>query len=291
MKKKILAIFLAFLAAILYSISTPFSKALLAESSSTMMAAFLYLGAGFGMSIIYLFTSKKEKENKLDKKDLPYTIGMVLLDIAAPILLMIGLSYSFASSASLLNNFEIVATTIIAYLFFKEKVSKKTAAGIILVTLASIILSLSGDMTFTFSKGSLLIILATICWGLENNCTRSISNKNTYEIVMIKGLFSGLGSLLIGLFIGDVIPGIYTIVKILILGFIAYGLSIFFYVKAQREIGASKTSAYYAVNPFIGSLLSFIFLKEEISLNYFLALGIMIIGSLLMVLDTLKDDN
>ena len=73
----------------------------------------------------------------------------------------------------------------------------------------------------------------------------------------------------------------------LLLGFVAYGLSIFFYIKAQRIIGAAKTSAYYAVAPFIGTFLSFVIFREKPTWAYFLGLSIMIIGSVIVVVDTL----
>jgi drug/metabolite transporter (DMT)-like permease len=65
----------------------------------------------------------------------------------------------------------------------------------------------------------------------------------------------------------------------LILGFFAYGLSIYFYISAQRHLGAARTSAYYALAPFIGSLLSFIALQETINLSYTIAFMVMGIGT------------
>jgi len=190
------SVILALIAAVFYAINTPFSKVLLNNVAPTIMAAFLYLGAGFGVGIMYFFHIKKEdKSERLTKKDLPYTFGMIVLDIAAPIFLMIGLKLGTASNASLLGNFEIVATTLIALLIFKEKVSGKLWGAIGLITVSSIVLSFEGSGSFQLSMGSLFVLLATCCWGLENNCTRRISDKSTYEIVLLKGLFSGGGGI------------------------------------------------------------------------------------------------
>ena len=122
------AIAMAILAAALYAINTPLSKILLGEIGSSMLAGLLYLGAGIGMLGIWL-PSKKSKERNLTKKDLPYTVGMVVLDIAAPIFMMMGLLSTTAANASLLNNFEIVATSVIALLVFHEKIGKKLWAA------------------------------------------------------------------------------------------------------------------------------------------------------------------
>lgn len=288
MKDRVLPILYALLAAVFYAINTPLSKLLLDHVPSTMMAAFLYLGAGVGVGLLYAFHWKKEeKTERLGKKDLPYTIGMIVLDILAPIFLMLGIEYGTAASASLLGNFEIVATTLIAYAVFKEAVSKRLWAAISLITLSSIMLSFEGDGAFQFSYGSLFVLLATGCWGLENNCTRSIADKSTYEIVVLKGIFSGGGAFVIALLTGEKTPAPEYIVLAMLLGFVAYGLSIFLYIRAQRDLGAAKTSAYYAVAPFVGAFLSLILLGEKLTWMVFAALLVMIAGTLLVVLDTI----
>lgn len=279
--KQNIAIFHAVLAAALYAISTPVSKILLKEMSPMMMAAFLYLGAGIGMVILGWFRKKIQKENeemRLNKKDLPYTVAMVVLDIAAPIFLMCGLTKTTASNVSLLNNFEIVATAIIALFVFKEEINKRLWLAIVLVTISSIILSVDDASSFSFSIGSVYVLIACVCWGVENNCARMISGKDPLQIVTIKGFGSGLGSLVIALSIGERLDSLTYIPAVLLLGFVAYGLSIFYYTYAQRVIGAAKTSTYYAVAPFIGVALSLAVLGEKPNLQFFIALAIMICG-------------
>ena len=277
----------AFLAAVFYAINVPISKVLLQHVGPTTMAALLYLGAGIGIGMMSLFNKKdREKAESLTKAELPYIVGMIVLDIAAPIFLMLGISYGSSANASLLGNFEIVATTVIALILFKEAVTKRLWLAIGLITLSSVLLSFEGTDSFHFSYGSLLVIMATVCWGLENNCTRELSSKSTYQIVMLKGLCSGLGALVIALIKRESFPGIGYIAIALALGFVAYGLSIFMYVRAQNVLGAAKTSAYYAVNPLIGALLAFVFLSESLSWMYVIALIVMVIGSALVVVDT-----
>ena len=282
------AVFFAISAAVFYAVNMPCSKTLLNHVSSTMMAGLLYCGAGIGIGIIFILNSSEtNKNNLLSKSDIPYVIGMIVLDILAPIFLMYGLLHTTSANASLLNNFEIVATTIIASLIFKESVSHKLLIAIVLITISSVILSFEDISCLKFSWSSGFILLATICWGFENNCTRKISDKNTYQIVTLKGICSGLGSLIIAAIIGEHLSHLKYIFLVLLLGFIAYGLSIFFYIKAQNVLGAAKTSAYYAVAPFVGSVLSFVFLKEELSFQYFIALLFMIAGSIFATADTL----
>ena len=291
MKAKRIATVYAILAAALYAINVPFSKLLLNHAAPTMMASFLYLGAGIGLFLygaLEKAAGKNPNREPLTRKELPYTIAMVVLDIAAPIFLMFGIRMSSAANVSLMNNFEIVATSIIALAVFKEVISKKLWLAIGLVTAASIILSFEGEGAFTFNVGSLFVLGACLCWGFENNCTRMISNKSSVEIVIIKGTFSGLGSLIVAFILGETLPALKWILCILLLGFVAYGLSIHFYIMAQKELGAAKTSAYYSVAPFLGVTFGLLMLGEKPQLQFYIALAIMAFATWLMGKDTVE---
>ena len=288
--KKNTAILFAILAAAFYALSAPASKYILATTTPTMMAAFLYLGAGSGMLLITLgrrITHTPNPADRLTRADLPYTIAMIVLDIAAPILLMLGIARTTAANASLLNNFEIVATSLIALVVFKEIISPRLWVAISLVTAASIILSLDITGGFHLDYGSLLVLGACVCWGIENNCTNRLATKSSEQIVMVKGIFSGLGSLTVALIITNPIPPIATILATMILGFVAYGLSINFYILAQKDLGAAKTSGYYAIAPFLGVLFSMVFLRELPAWNFWLALAIMAAATYLMIKDSI----
>jgi len=286
MKTKNIATIFAILAAALYAINIPLSKVFLQFVQPTVLAALLYLGAGVGLAFYGFIT--KDKGDNLTKAELPYTLGMILLDIAAPILLMLGLQQTNSANASLLNNFEIVATSLIAFFVFREKHSGRLTAAIVLVTLASITLSFEGKGSFRFNKGSLLILAAACCWGLENNCTRMLSNKSSVQVTTVKGIFSGLGSLLVALLLGERLPGILWILAVMGLGFVAFGLSINFYIKAQKELGAAKTSAYYSVAPFWGVIFGVLILGERPAIQFYLGLVAMIAATVLMVKDTIS---
>lgn len=273
---------LALFAAVLYAINSPLSKLLLDYLPPTLMAGFSYIGAGVCMLALALLRKVRKTERtetKLTKRELPYIVAMILLDIAAPVCLLLGLKSTTAANASLLNNFEIVATAVIALVVFKEKINFRLWLGILFITLSCMVLSFEDLSSLQFSYGSLLILLACMCWGFENNCTKKISSKDPLEIVLLKGIFSGLGSLLIGFIIGERITVLWSVFAVIGVGFVAYGLSIFFYVHAQRILGAARTSAYYAVSPFIGTLLSLVIFREIPHYTYFIALALMIIGA------------
>ncbi len=278
----------AFLAALLYALNTPFSKLMLQNVQPRMMAALLYLGAGIGIFILRIVRNRKtntETEEKLSQKDIPYIVAMIVLDTAAPVLLMVSLTMASAANISLLTNFEIAATAIFAVLLFREHVSNKLWLSIAAVTVASLLLSFEGTDSFSFSAGSLYALGAAVCWGLENCVTRTLSYRDPMEITIIKGFGAGSASLVLAFISHESIPELRLVFFALILGFAAYGLSIVLYISEQRYLGAARTSACYAVSPFISTALSLVIFHEMPSFFYWIALAAMIFGTVLSVTD------
>jgi drug/metabolite transporter (DMT)-like permease len=279
---------LAILAAILFGFSTPLAKLMIGEMDSITLAGLLYLGSGLGVSLLLLIQKRTAKdqpvEAKIGRKDLPWLAGAVICGgVVAPILLMIALKNSSAASASLLLNFEGVATTLIAALLFKEFVGKRTILAVALITLASILLSWNPTEPWEFSLGALGILAACVLWGLDNNFTRNISAKNPLEIVGIKGLGAGVFSLILALVLSRPLPNVKQIVLAMLIGFVCYGCSIVLYVLALRNLGTARTSTLYGVAPFVGAFASLLLFKEQPRIQFLLAVPLMLAGAWLML--------
>ena len=289
MKQQQIAIGYALAAALCYGLSAPVSKLLLARLSPAFLSALLYLGAGFGMLALQVFSAGRRSarpEISLSRRDIPLLAAMVLLDAAAPVLLLFGLQSTTPATVSLLNNFEIAATALIAWLCFQEAVGKRLWLSILLITAACILLTVEDFSALSFSAGALLALLASVCWGFENNTTRQLSSKNPLQIVLVKGLGSGCISLGLALWLGNTgmeqIPYVFAG---LLLGVLAYGCSVYFYILAQRHLGAARTGIYYAFAPFIGVLLSFVLVGQSVGNSFWLGLGLMAAGSYLAATD------
>lgn len=276
------AVLFAVAAAILYACSVPLSKLLLGGIPPVLMAGFLYLGAGVGAGAILFLsgrTAQRQSSRVFERKDLRFLASIVLLDVLAPIFLLSGLARTTAANASLLSNFEIVATALIARLLFQERVSRRLWLALMLVTVASCLLTFEREGGLRFSAGSVYVLCAAACWGLENNCTRKLSSKNPLSVVLVKGTGSGTCSLTIALALGQRASSGTIVLLALTAGFFTFGLSIACYIRAQRTLGAAKTSAYYAAAPFIGAALSFFVLGEQPNAAFYAALVLMGVGA------------
>ena len=239
-------------------------------------------------SFVLLAALKQKNKNlstrpKFSKSDLPWLIGAIAAGgVAAPIVLLFGLRQTPASTASILLNFESVATALIAFIAFKEPISRRILSALLVITLAGILLSWTPGQ-WGMSVGALGIIGACFLWGMDNNFTRKISENDPRLIVTIKGLAAGAFSLLLGLFLGNPLPNIVKILIALALGSVSYGLSIQFFILALRELGAARTSAIFGTAPIFGLILSLILFKEKPQTFFWVAFPMMVIGTWVMI--------
>jgi len=280
--------FQAILAALLFGASAPFAKLLLGEIDPIPLASFLYLGSGIGLLLFKLIQRMQkgyiEIEAKINMNEIKWLIGAVIAGgVMAPIVLMFSLRNTPASTASLLLNFESVATTLIAVIVFKESIGKRIWFAVALIASASVLLTWNFKSEWGFSIGALGVLMACILWGIDNNFTRNISAKDPLIIVTIKGIGAGCVSIILAIFAGSNFPGLKIILGAMLLGFFSYGFSIVLFIFAMRNIGASRTSAFFGTAPFVGTFLSFILFRELPNTLFYYALPIMITGAILIL--------
>lgn len=292
MNDRLRSTLLAILAAALYAVMTPVSKLLQVSVPPVMGAGLLYLGAGLGMAVVIgaeRVVGRTSEQPPLDSSDLRFVCAMVALDMVAPILLMLGIAHTSPQTVSLLNNFEIVATTVIAATLFRERVSRRLAVAVCVITCACVLLSLDGADALGISTGALLVLGACVCWGFENNCTASLSEKDACQVVLVKGLGSGAGSLAVSMLVGEGGASAQGCAAMMLLGFLAVGLSVYCYVKAQACIGAARTSAFYATSPFIGVFLGMALFHQMPGALFWVAFALMAFGVWLSVRDAMAE--
>jgi drug/metabolite transporter (DMT)-like permease len=279
--------FQALLAAALFGASAPAAKLLLGEIDPVALAALLYLGCGAGVLLYKLYQraagAAADAEARISRGDWKWLAASVFAGgVAAPIILMISLRETPASIASLLLNFEGVATTMIAVLVFREAVSCYAVWAILLVTAASALLSWDTSGQWGLSLGALGVLTACVFWGIDNNAMRNVSAKDPLMTVIIKGLGAGSFSLLLALLVGNRLPPLGITLGALVLGSLSYGASIVLFIRALRALGAARTSALFGTAPLIGAALSFLLFRERLTLAFAAAVPMMGVAAWLL---------
>lgn len=268
--------------AALFGASTPLAKMLLGGGIDPwLLAGLLYLGAGLGLGLFHLLrraSGRPASETPLHRRDLPWLALVVLAGgIVGPILLMIGLAQTPASTAALLLNVEGLATMAIAWLAFRENVDRRLLLGALAILAGAVLLSWQGGAA-GFGLGALAIIGACLAWGIDNNLTRKLSSADPVQIAMLKGLAAGAVNLGLALARGAQLPATGEIAAAGVVGFLGYGVSLALFVLALRHLGAARTGAYFSTAPFIGALLALALLGESPTLMLLAAAVLMGIG-------------
>jgi drug/metabolite transporter (DMT)-like permease len=273
----------AILAAVLFGASTPFSKSLLGQINPLLLAGLLYSGSGIGLTLWIgfqrLIIKAKHQEAELGFKDLPWLGGAIIAGgVVAPILLMLGLAVTPASSASLLLNLEGVFTALLAWFVFKENFDQRIVLGMAAILLGGVLLSWQSRTELGVPWGALGIVGACLGWAIDNNLTRKVSAADPAQVAAIKGLVAGTTNVLLAFSIGARLPSTIGLASAGFLGFLSYGVSLTCFVLALRHIGTARTGAYFSTAPFIGALLSFLVLHEQASFLFWIAGALMIVG-------------
>jgi len=282
-------LFCIILSAALFGISTPISKLLVDDIPPLALAGFLYLGAFLGLFIYAIILRmrgprKYEREPSLERRDLPWLAGAILSGgVIAPVALMQGLTLVSGFASSLLLNLEGVATAIIAVAVFKEHAGRRIWFALLFMTLAGVSLSWDPGQGELDPGGPLLIVLAMICWGVDNNLTQHISNKDPTQIVQLKGIVAGTTSLSLAALLGLQVSLDVSILFALFLGSLSYGLSLILFIKALEGLGSSRTGSFFSFGPFIGAVVSILLLGEIITWPLMAATFLMLLGVWMMI--------
>lgn len=256
---------LALLAAVLFGVSAPFAKALLTGATPQLLAGLLYVGSGVGLAVIWVMRGGRgSREATLTRRDAPWLAGAIVFGgMLGPLLLMIGLVRTPASSASLLLNLEGVFTALLAWFVFRENFDRRIAIGMGAIAAGGVLLSWEGQLAWGGMVGPLAVVGACACWAIDNNLTQRVSAGDPLQIAMFKGLIAGSVNVVLALSLGAAWPAPLRAGAALLLGFLSYGVSLVLFVLALRHLGTARTGAYFSTAPFVGAATALVMYREQ----------------------------
>lgn len=284
---------LALGAGILFGLSAPLSKLIVASMEPVALAGALYLGAFVAASIGRLLgVTRGLQSTPLGRRDAPFVVIMVGVGgVLAPVLLMYGVRAATGFAASLLLNLEGVTTALIAWALFRERVTPRVWGAVALMTAAGVLLT--GIVTGARASilGPLLIVGAAIGWGIDNNVSARLSHCDPLVLISIKGLAAGLFSSGLSWAMSGSLPAVRDLLAGLGVGCVSYGVSLVLFVLSLKAMGAARTGAFFAVGPLAGALLSLAIFRGSFTWMMGLAL-ILTAGSIWLVAgDGLRNQN
>jgi drug/metabolite transporter (DMT)-like permease len=269
----------ALLAAVLFGLSAPIAKLLLGRTTPQLLAGLLYLGSGLGLLAVWLVHRRGSHEAPLTRRDAPWLAGAIAFGgVVGPLLLMIGLTRTAASAASLLLNLEGVFTALLAWFVFRENFDWRIALGMLAILAGGVVLSWEGELRVGGVLGSLAIAGACLAWAVDNNLTQKVSGGDPVQVAMLKGLVAGTVNTAIAIALGATWPRGGTVSAAMVLGFLSYGASLTLFVLALRHLGTARTGAYFSVAPFVGAAASLVIFRERPTALFLTGAALMALG-------------
>jgi drug/metabolite transporter (DMT)-like permease len=122
------------------------------------------------------------------------------------------------------------------------------------------------------------VLGACLAWGIDNNLTRKVSLSDATWIASIKGLVAGTVNLVIALLMGAAWSPLPNVLSAMMVGLLAYGVSLSLFVLALRHLGTARTGAYFSVAPFFGAMLA-VLMGEAVTMPLLVAGALMAIGT------------
>lgn len=270
---------LALLAAALFGLSTPLVQRFGQGLGAFTTAALLYAGAAF---VALVLRQPTGREAQLRRSDLPRLLAMAGMGaVVGPVALAWGLQRTSGSSASLMLTLEAVFTAVLAWRWYGEVLDRRVVGAVLLLLVGAVVLvieqGLAGQVQLL---GLLAVLLATAAWGVDNTLSRGVAERDPGQVVWVKALLGTGATVSLAMLAREPLPGLMAALALLAIGATGYGLSLRFYLLAQRAFGAARTGSVFAFAPFIGALGAFAIGDRSVT-------GIMLAGGALMLLGVL----
>ena len=276
---------LALLAAALFGISTPLLQRFGVGLGPFTTAALLYAGAAL---VGALSRQRIEHEARVQRSDLPRLLAMAGFGaVLGPVALAWGLQHTSGTGASLMLTLEALFTVWLARLLYRETMDRRVWAAMLLLLAGGLVLVLDqGRSGGGQALGLLAVLLAAAAWGADNTLSRALAERDPSQVVMVKAALDASATALIAVIAGEPLPGAWAALGLFLVGATGYGLSLRFYLLAQRAFGAARTGSVFAFAPFIGAALA-VALGDR-SAGWLMAVGgvLMLAGILLHLVES-----
>lgn len=248
---------LALLAAALFGLSTPLVQGFGAGVGPFTTAALLYGGAALVAAVM---RQPATREAQLRRGDLPRLVAMASMGaVVGPVALAWGLQRTSGSSASLMLTLEAVFTALLAWRWYGETLDRRVIVAVTLLLVGGVVLVLEQGLVGQVQLlGLLAVTVATVAWGIDNTLSKGVADRDPGQVVLVKAVLGTLATVLMGWLWNEPVPGLGPALALLAVGATGYGLSLRFYLLAQRAFGAARTGSVFAFAPFIGALGAFV---------------------------------
>jgi drug/metabolite transporter (DMT)-like permease len=245
--------FLALVAAALFGLSTPLVQLWGRGLGPFTTAGLLYVGAGL---VALWMRRPSEREAQLQRSDAGRLLAMAVFGaVMGPVALAWGLQHTSGTSGSLMLTLEALFTAVLAWRLYGETVDRRVALAMATLLAGGVVLALEQGLQGQVQLlGLAAVMVATVAWGVDNTLSRGVADRDPGQVVLAKSGLGVVATFGLAWGIGETAPPLASAVALLAIGASGYGLSLRFYLLAQRTFGAARTGSVFAFAPFLGAM-------------------------------------
>jgi drug/metabolite transporter (DMT)-like permease len=251
----------------------------------TLAAARFFIASLFFAALL----QRRPAEERRLGRDRWLLLGMALSGVAVftPILYL-GLRFTTAVNATLINGFGPLITGLLSALLIREPMSRRQLTGAIVGLAGVIVLISGGSLAFwqavRGNVGDLIVLGAVALWGLYSVLGHQVMRHRSALSATALSVFLGLPLLLlaaawevqtfpVSLRPEVVLAVLYIGIAPAVIGFLSWNSGV-------RRLGSSGAMVFYNMLPLYGALLGYLFLGESIGPAHLLGGALIISGGL-----------
>ncbi len=271
--------------------TTPAFGKLLVDAMSPLVLTGLRFGVIATLLFLFLIITKQFKEFKQTKEVLFIAACLGFLGVLLHNgFLFLGLHYTTATNTALIESIGPTMTTILAFLFVGERLTKLGFLGIFISCVGACTIVSKGSLdvilNLNFNIGDLFILLCELSWSCYIIVGLKANGKiSTVSLTAWSGLFGSLMCFIVGaitntLYISNNLSGI----DIFNFSYVALASGLFCFVAwnyAATGVGASKAGSFIYIVPLTGAFIGVTFLDEPLYTSQVIG-GLLVIAGVIL---------
>jgi len=243
-----------------------------------------------GFILLFCFVIIQKKALVIKLKDIGWIITLAAVASLHLWIQVTGLQWTTASNTGWIIGITPVFMTILALIFFKEKLLPIQLTGIVTAFIGLLLLVSKGDLSsidFISNKGDLLIVGSTLTWAVYSLISKKITLEYS-SVTTTLYLFLFVAILIAPVTINkENLNSISSLsfsgwIAVAFLGLFCSGVAYVLWAQALSEMSATRVGAFLYIQPFVTFFAAWIYLGEDITILT-LASGLIIIGGVILV--------
>ena len=248
-----------------------------------------FVGAIFLIPFVFSELIRKAEIIRYHAK---FIIFMGAIQVGSSAMLMIGVNFTTAINASVINAFQPAVTAVAAWILTRDKLTTGQGIGVFAGFIGIMVIVARADTSVLFSLnmniGDWFIVLAIVGWSiyaaLLHRIPRELGITTSLFLILMAGSMVILPFYILESMMVRTVPmTVDSLIVFLVMGLAVSVLSIFIWNSGVRSVGPNRASIFLNLIPVFGAGLAIVFLGEKLLTYHFIGGVLVALGITLVI--------